>query len=118
MQRQKERYTQLWRLNCEQLEEFDKTLEDKEEHIRSLFKKAQLEADTHRPIAAIPSATAPATTLAPSTKAPAMNIGRRSKAPPVDQFSGNQPDLTFDDPLLREMLSGMCGLRQSSFCSL
>ena len=96
VQRQKERYAQLWRMNCEQLEEFDKTLVDKEERIRSLLEKIQqLEAGNHEPVAAVPPATTLATT--PTTKMPTANLGRRGKAPPVDQFSGDQRDLTFDD---------------------
>lgn len=63
VQRQKERYAQLWRMSCEQLEGFDKTLEDKDEQIRSRLEKIQqLEAETHAPaVAASPmSASRPA----------------------------------------------------------
>ena len=96
IQRQKERYAQLWRMNCEQLEEFDKTLGDKEEQIKSLLDKIQqLEAGNHEHVAAVPTATTPVTT--PTIEMSATNLGRRGKAPPVDQFSGNQHDLTFDD---------------------
>ena len=97
VQRQKERYTQLWRLSCEQLEEFDKTLEDKDAQIRTLLDRVQqLEAGSHQlPAAPVLPATAPAT--ATTTRVPTTNSGRRGKAPPVDQFSGEQPDLTFDD---------------------
>ena len=96
IQRQKERYAQLWRMNCEQLEEFDKTLGDKEEQIKSLLDKIQqLEAGNHEHVAVVPTATTPVTT--PTIEMSATNLGRRGKAPRVDQFSGNQHDLTFDD---------------------
>ena len=109
MQRRKEQYTQLWRMNCEQLDEFDKMLGDKDEQIRSLLEKIhQLEAGTHMPAAAVPPAVDLATT--PSTKVPATNLARRGKAPPVDQFSGEQRDLTFDDwlPTLEESCTVEC----------
>ena len=52
MQCQMECYTQLWRMNCEQLNKFDKTLEDKDEKIKFLLEKIeQLEAGTHTPAA-------------------------------------------------------------------
>ena len=87
MQRQKGRYAQLWRMNCEQLDEFDKSHEDKDEQIRSLLEKIkQLEAETHMPAAAVPPTVDLVTT--PSTKVPATNLARRGKTPHVDQVSG------------------------------
>ena len=78
MQRQKEQYTQLWRMNCEQLDKFNKTLGDKDEQIRSLLEKIQqLEAGTHMPAAVVPPTVDLAT--APSTKVPATNLARRGK---------------------------------------
>ena len=120
VQCQKEHYAQLQRLNCEQLEEFDKKFEDKEDQIKSLLEKIkQLEAVTHHSAMTFLQATAPTTTLTPSARTPAMNVARRGKAPPVDQFSGDQPDLTFNDwlPTL-ERAAQWNAWRQGSCCSL
>ena len=87
-------------MNCEQLDEFDKMLGDKDEQIRSQLEKIQqLEAGTHTPAADVPPTVDLATT--PSTKVPATNLARRGKAPPVDPFSSDQQKCTFDDWLLR-----------------
>lgn len=73
-------------------------LEDKDAQIRTLLERVQqLEAGTHQPAAAVLPATASAT--AKTTQVPTTNLGRTGKAPPVDQFTGEQPDLTFDDRL-------------------
>ena len=54
VQCQKERHAQLWRLNCKQLQELDKTLEDKEAQIRTVLKRIQqLKAGSHQPTAAV-----------------------------------------------------------------
>ena len=113
VQRQKERYTQLWRMNCEQLGEFDKMLGDKDEQIRTLLERiALLEAGT-RP----PAALAPLPTVStPLTIASLAGAGsRRGKAPPVDPFSGHQQELTFDDwlPTLERAAEWNGGLRRS-----
>ena len=72
VQRQKEHFAQLWRMNCEQLDDFNKTHEDKDEQIRSLLEKIQqLEAETHMPAAAVLPTVDLATTH--STKIPATN---------------------------------------------
>ena len=81
-------------LTVEQLEDFDKALEDKEAQIRVLLERVQqLEAGTRQPAGAVPLATA----TAPITQIHTTNLGRRGKAPPVDHFTGKEPDLTFDD---------------------
>lgn len=80
------------RLNCEQLEEFDK-----EDQIRSLLEDTTAGSRNPPLCNHLLQATAPATMLTTSAKAPAMNVGRRGKASPVDQFSGDHPDLTFND---------------------
>ena len=121
MQCQKERYAQLWRLNCEQLEEFDKTLEDKEDQIGSLLEKIQqLKARTQHSATNCPLYTASATTLKPSAKAPAMNVGRRGKTPLVNSFRviSLTSLLITCCPHLRELLRGMRGSKKSSCCSL
>ena len=99
VQPQKERYTQLWRMNCEPLGEFDKTLGDKDEQIKTLLERIALLEAGMRP----PAALAPLPTVStPPTNASLAGTGsRRGKAPPVDPFSGDQQELTFDDWLPR-----------------
>ena len=47
-QQQKDRYVQLWRMNCEQLTQFDTTLQEKEEEIQRL--REQLRRQEKTPI--------------------------------------------------------------------
>ena len=85
----------VWRMSCEQLQEFGKMLEAKDEQIKSLLKKIQqLEVGhTHLQRLSYHCSTSSNT----FHQGAATNLRRMGKAPPVDQFPGDQGDLTFDD---------------------
>ena len=61
LQRQTERYAQLWRLNCDQLREFDHLIEEKEAQVRELTGRVQqLEAPSRTtPVSALPNSVTP-----------------------------------------------------------
>ena len=120
----------VWRMSCEQLHEFDKMLEAKDEQIKSLLEKMQqlevghthlqrlevghthlqrLEVGhTHLQRLEVGHTHLQQLSRHCSTSSntfhqgAATNLRRMGKAPPVDQFPGDQGDLTFDDwlPLL------------------
>ena len=84
IQRQKDRYKQLWSKNCLLLS----TVEDKEEEICLLKEKISLPEGA-------PGPTQVGTLTGTQTS---QSQGyRRGTAPPVDPFSGDRPDLSFED---------------------
>ena len=95
----------VWRMSCEQLQEFGKMLEAKDEQIKSLLKKIQqLEVgQTHLQQLEVGHTHLQRLSHHCSTSSntfhqgAATNLRRMGKAPPVDQFPGDQGDLTFDD---------------------
>ena len=84
IQRLKDRYKQLWSKNCLLLS----TVEDKEEEICLLKEKISLPEGA-------PGPTQVGTLTGTQTS---QSQGyRRGTAPPVDPFSGDRPDLSFED---------------------
>ena len=113
LQKQKDRVKELWKLNCEQLAEHDSMITAKDEEIASL--RARLEGlvvEGHSPGGRSPSTRG--RPLVPLDHPPshegsiAMDHGspatghrppltRRGKAPPVDSFTGENPEVRIDD---------------------
>ena len=80
----------LWRLNCEQLAEFDSSLAEKDEEIASLRDEV---SRLHRssPSDSLEAASAEGGGVWSSSRV------RRGKAPPVDPFTGEDPECRLDD---------------------
>ena len=122
LQRPTERYAQLWRLNCDQLREFDHLIEEKGAHVRELTGRVQqLEAPSRTtPVSALPKAATPralestthaqpnspvlsdsmvwSTPVAKPLGTSSDTRNRKGKAPPVDPFTGDpKGELNFDD---------------------
>ena len=98
--REKDKYKELWRHNCEQLAEYDAVLADKEEEIETLKRRiAALEA-VSRPPGTLSSPSLSrhvARTEHPIVSPARPSSSRRGKAPPVDPFDGETADVTFED---------------------
>ena len=100
----------MWRLNCEQLAEMDKTLTEKDDEIN------RLKEELNRSRRSSPSP--PSTTSEMSD--PSLDDGgtvhlnhtrtRRGKAPPVDAFAGADPECRLDDwlPTLKRAADWNC----------
>ena len=117
LQRERERYKQVWRMNCEQLAEHDVIIAEKDAEIVALQEQLRLaETLPHRPTA--PSTGAdpgrgvrPVCTLTGTsvesggvcgeyreTEGGPSRVRRyRGKAPPVDPFTGEDPEVRLDD---------------------
>ena len=114
---EKKKYKQLWRESCGQLSEHDAVMADKEKEIAILRARvAELEGrDVPSPRVAHTSdsmsySTHPGPELPPSTTARPDRVvsritpspvapvcSRHGKAPPVDPFDGENPNVTFED---------------------
>ena len=86
----------LWRLNCEQLAEMDGSLVEKDEEI------SRLKDEVARLRQSSPSDNSEGASVE-SGGAPVPSRVRRGKAPPVDPFTGEDPECRLDDwfPTLR-----------------
>jgi hypothetical protein len=92
---EKDKYKQLWKLNCAQLQDFDHSMSQKEEDLEQLrLKLRQMEQQTIS-VAEEPSA-----------------MVHRGRAPLVDFFNGEDGETALDD-WLPSQLRGMDGLIKS-----
>ena len=117
-EREKAKAKDLWSVNCAQLAEFDETLLEKEEEITQL--RDQLAATKRagaRHLAPGGSGGMGSelgeetrSTMSSSVKLPS----RRGKAPPVEMFSGEDPEVRLNDwlPSLQRPHSGTAGSRR------
>ena len=122
LQRQTARYAQLWRLNCDQLGEFDCLIEEKEAQVRELTGRIQqLEGlSQSSPVTVSPNEVTTRVLVPTTTSQPGLSVlsdstvgdtpgtrplgtssdirNRKGKAPPVDPFTGDpKGELNFDD---------------------
>ena len=100
-----ERVRELWRGNCEQVAGFDQAIAAKDSEIDSLRARvAELEAAA----GSVPAATAPTPLRVhclPASRVGVMAppssrvtpLARRGKAPPVNEFSGEDPECLLED---------------------
>ena len=107
LKKEKERFHQAWKLNCEQVAEQDRILTAKEEEIKTLSQQLENlrgEMGEH----ATTSPTSPTSPPPPPPRssertagAPPMGLpsreARRGKAPPIIPFSGESFDMQLDD---------------------
>ena len=77
---------ELWRLNCTQLREFEETLPSKEDEI-TVLQEALLVA----------RGCAPLTPPEGGARVTHTSSRRRGKAPPVDSFTGEDPEIRIED---------------------
>jgi cell division protein FtsB len=114
LQKETERVSEMWRMNCAQVVGFDEAMTAKDSEIESLKARiSELEASTgRRPMgpASVPT-TVP--TTVPMTRPPEPVGGgpvplasrathasaptRRGKAPPINEFSGEDPECLLED---------------------
>ena len=88
----KARAKEIWRLSCEQVEDFDHTIDAKEQEIAQL--RAQFEGRTnHRR----PSPSPSEDSVSEPTTLPSSREPRRGRAPPIEKFSGESPEIRLDD---------------------
>ena len=91
---EKKRTKDLWRLNCSQLTEFDSTLAQKDDEIEALQRALAGSSSC----AATPAEGGAATQASAHTvRTPVSVVRRRGKAPPVDAFTGEDPEVRFED---------------------
>ncbi len=90
----RDRIKELWRMNCLQLSEFDAALSAKEEELTRLKERLR---HVHPPRSRSPTATGHESDE--EVPAPAVDRvrQRRGRAPPVDPFSGENPELHLED---------------------
>ena len=96
LEAQKAKTRDLWRLNCEQLAEMDGSLVEKDEEI------SRLNDEVSRLHRSSPSDISESASVG-SGGAPVSSRVRRGKAPPVEPFTGEDPECRLDDwlPTLR-----------------
>ena len=96
LEKQKAKTRDLWRLNCKQLAEMDGSLVEKDEEI------SRLKNEVARLRRSSPSDTSEIASIE-SGGPPVSSRVRRGKAPPVDPFTGEDPECRLDDwlPALR-----------------
>lgn len=115
LQKQKDRVKELWKLNCEQLAEYDSIIAAKDVEISSLRARVEeLTMHEHAPGGESPATTGvrlvdppddtsphrgPRDRMSPDPRPPGPRppIPRRGKAPPVDSFTGENQEIRIDD---------------------
>ena len=102
----KQKYRELWRLNCEQLREWDDMLVEKDAVIERLTSRVTTlegsggaEPASHIVIRSHPSGFKPVERTPPASSSSPTEPGpvRRGKAPPVDPFDGEGGCVPFED---------------------
>ncbi len=106
MERGQCRVKELWRLNCEQLEEHDLIVSAKDKELESLKARLQGLEVSRR----VPGRSLPSTMELPRRDSPEVEHRstdsrlsgtvpprRRGKAPPIDPFTGENPEVRLDD---------------------
>ena len=93
---EKEKYKAMWRMTCEQSREQEKLIAAQKEEIERLKLEGRL---SHSPTPSETSLPAvvnplPEVSLPSRTRVPAP---RRGKAPPIDPYSGEDPEVRIDD---------------------
>ena len=99
LKRAKERIKEMWKMNCVQLAGFDEALSSKEAEIEALKERvSQLEAMVD-PGAILPIVSSSLTTTVGGGVAAQTHEAhrRRGKAPPVNKFTGEDPEYILDD---------------------
>ena len=99
----KQKYRELWRLNCEQLSEYDSLVAAKEEALQG--RMAELEAPKTGSVSSsllhgvhLASDAIESRVTEPSHPASEPRpVSRRGKAPPIDPFDGETVGITFED---------------------
>ena len=87
------RITELWKMSCAQVQEYDKIVTAKDNEIRELHSWLSDSSGSSFPEVWDASITSEETkSIAKVTREP-----RRGRAPPIDTFSGENPDIRFDD---------------------
>lgn len=89
----KERVKQLWKMSCEQVKMYDQSLSKKDDEItrskeqldRSRSPRSSVRDHLSEPDLDLPCPSSPVRTV------------RRGKAPPVDLFTGENPEVILDD---------------------
>lgn len=96
---EKERVKELWKVNCMQLSEFDAALTAKEEEIQKL--QEQLALSHPRPPSHSRSSSRSSMLHESDGEEDVLPVRsvskRRGKAPPVDAFTGETPEVRLDD---------------------
>ena len=97
---EKERVKQLWRTSCEQVRSHDELIGEKDAEIEKL--KRQLEGrESEGSGRSVASELSPDDLLGLEIPPPPPSrTTRRGKAPPIDAFTGENPEITLDDWLL------------------
>ena len=86
----KARAKEIWRLSCEQVEDF--AIAAKEQEIAQLRAQLEARANHRRPSPSPSEDSVSEPTTLPSSREP-----RRGRAPPIDKFSGESPEIRLDD---------------------
>ena len=99
---EKDKVKRIWRLNCEQLATHDSECSSKDTEIVALKARiSELETSEGASPAHVGSTRMPlATSLDTSFTAPSLTstlVKRRGKAPPVDAYTGENPEIRFED---------------------
>ena len=88
--RQTARYERLWERNCKQMREFERQLDEKDDEIQVL-RNGHQKASVNNGDALSRTSSDTSVTL------DGMRGQRKGKAPPVDAFDGEKPEITFQD---------------------
>ena len=97
LQKQKEKYKQRWKMSCQQAAEQEERLAEKDREVEELKKKlasssrGSLTPSSHSDLDDGPPLVPPG---APTPHEPPR---RRGKAPPIDPYTREDPEIRFDD---------------------
>ena len=92
---EKTRVRELWRTNCQCLAEYDQLIGQQEAEIKRL--KDLLATSSSRPDSPVSDASSYSTNGDHELPCTATRKPRRGKAPPVDPFTGENPEMRLDD---------------------
>ena len=118
LKREAERMSEMWRMNCAQVAGFDEAITAKDSEIARL--KARIsELEARRPTSpAFLPASSPVRSVEPTHPPHSSHASvptRRGKAPPVNEFSGDDPECLLDKtgyPLSNGLACGMHGQKR------
>ena len=89
----KERVKQLWSMSCEQVKMHDQSLSDKDAEIARLKEQLDGSRSSH---SSIPDDLSEHDVDLSRSRSPVRTV-RQGKAPPVDSFTGDNPEVILDD---------------------
>ena len=98
---EKTRFRDLWRTNCKCLAEYDALVASRDDQIEELKRQLRAHRSGSPPLSVVASSSRPSSRGTEDPRDEPVRVaaprGRRGKAPPVDQFTGENVEMRLDD---------------------